>query len=116
MESAALLKPPFILKPSQDDAVRGALTSPFPASVFQKDTTRSRFIRENYGTDQILSGGRLLDGIFIFLPQLPYIKVWECERGSDLEMKLSYGIVAGNCATPSGERVVLSSAQGIQGS
>ena len=89
MDSAALFQPALLSNPSQDDAVCGALTSLLPASVFQKDTTLSRVIRENYGTAQILMGGRLLDGSFLFSPHLPSIKVRACERGMNLAIKLS---------------------------
>ena len=89
MGSEALFQPTLLSNPLQDNAVYGTLTSPLPASVFQKDTTLSRVIRENYGISQILMGGRLLDGSFLFRPHLPYIKVRACERGRELAIKLS---------------------------
>ena len=89
MDSAEIFQPPLLLNKSQDNTVYGALTYPLPASVFQKDTTRSRVIQENYGTDQILRGGRLLDGSFIFRTHLPNSVVRTRQRGRELAMKLS---------------------------
>ena len=89
MGSEALFQPILLSNTSQDDAVCGALTSPLPESVSQKDTTCLRVIRENYGTAQILMGGRILDGSFLFWTHLPSIKVQACERGRELAIKLS---------------------------
>ena len=46
MDIAALFQPPFLLNHSQGDTVNSSPTSPFPASVFQKDTTRLRVIQK----------------------------------------------------------------------
>ena len=46
MDSVALFQLPLLLNLSQDDAVRSALTSPLPESVFQEDITCLGVIRK----------------------------------------------------------------------
>ena len=92
MDSAALFQPDSLLNTSPDDVAptqRGALTSPFPESVFQKGTARSWVIRENAETAQNLRGGWPLDGSFFFRRQLSSIALQACDRERDIPILMA---------------------------
>ena len=100
MYSTALFQTPSLLNPPQDDTNRSYLTSSLPASLFQKYINCLKVIQEHDETAQNMRGIRILDGSYLLRWHILYISVQAFERGSNLAIKLSEGIVTRYWANP----------------